>query len=72
MDIRVFIRLHELIKNKQTGKLKQLAQKLEISERSVNYYIAFMRNELKAPIIYDRKLETYLYETECRLCFIGQ
>jgi transcriptional antiterminator len=47
MDIRVFIRLHELIKAKQTGKLKQLAQKLEISERSVNYYIAFMRNEMK-------------------------
>ncbi len=71
MDIRVFIRLHELIKNKQTGNLRQLAQKLEISERSVNYYIAFMRDELKAPIIYDRKLETYLYEAECRLCFIN-
>jgi len=72
MDIRVFIRLHELINVKQTGTLKQLAQKLEISERSVNYYIAFMRNELKAPIIYDRKLETYLYETECKLCFINE
>jgi transcriptional antiterminator len=71
MDIRVFIRLHELIQKKQTGNLKQLAQKLEISERSVNYYIAFMRNELKAPIIYDRKLETYLYETVCKLCFIN-
>jgi transcriptional antiterminator len=72
MDIRVFIRLHELIQKKQTGNLKQLAQKLEISERSVNYYIAFMRNDLKAPIIYDRKLEMYLYETECKLCFVGE
>jgi hypothetical protein len=72
MDIRVFIRLHELIKAKQTGKLKQLAQKLEISERSVNYYIAFMRNEMKAPIIYDRKLETYRYESECKLCFANE
>jgi transcriptional antiterminator len=72
MDIRVFIRLHELIKAKQTGSPKQLAQKLEISERSVNYYISFMRNELKAPIIYDRKLETYFYETECALCFVNE
>ncbi|WP_297868914.1 HTH domain-containing protein [uncultured Flavobacterium sp.] len=72
MDIRIFIRLHELIQTKQTGNLKQLAKKLEISERSVNYYIAFMRNELKAPIIYDRKLETYLYETECKLCFTNE
>lgn len=72
MDIRVFIRLHELINNKQTGTLKQLAEKLELSERSVSYYIAFMRNELKAPIVYSRKIETYLYETECKLCFVGQ
>lgn len=71
MDIRVFIRLHDLITTKKTGTPKQLAHKLDISERSVNYYIAFMRNELKAPIIYDRKLETYLYETECKLCFVG-
>jgi transcriptional antiterminator len=66
------MRLHELISSKQTGNLKQLAQKLEISERSVSYYIAFMRNELKAPIIYDRKLETYLYEAECKLCFVSE
>jgi hypothetical protein len=72
MDIRVFIRLHELINNKQTGNLKRLAEKLEISERSVNYYIAFMKNELKAPIIYNRKLETYLYEAECKLCFVNE
>ena len=71
MDIRVFIRLHELIKAKQTGAPKELAQKLAISERSVNYYIAFMRNELNAPVVYDRKTETYLYETECNLCFEG-
>ena len=71
MDIRVFIRLHDFINKKQTGTLKQLAQKLEISQRSINYYIAFMRNEMKAPVVYDRKLETYRYETECKLCFIG-
>jgi transcriptional antiterminator len=72
MDIRVFIRLHELIVTKQTGTPKQLAQKLEISERSAHYYIAFMKNEMKAPIVYDSKLETYLYEAECRLCFVGE
>ena len=72
MDVRVFIRLNELIITKQTGSPKQLAQKLEISERSVHYYIAFMKNEMKAPIVYDNKLETYLYETECKLCFLGQ
>jgi transcriptional antiterminator len=72
MDIRIFIRLHELITIKQTGTPKQLAYKLELSERSVHYYIAFMKNEMKAPVVYDTKLETYRYETECKLCFIGQ
>jgi hypothetical protein len=71
MDVRILIRIDEQIKTKQTGTPKQLAQKLEISERSVHYYIAFMRNELKAPIIYDNINETYLYETECKLCFVG-
>jgi hypothetical protein len=72
MDIRVFIRLHELINTKQTGTPIQLAKKLEISERSLHYYIAFMKNELKAPIVYDRKIETYWYETECNICFTNK
>jgi transcriptional antiterminator len=72
MDIRVFIRLHELINTKQTGAPKKLAQKLEISERSVHYYIAFMKNEMKAPVVYDNRLETYLYERECEICFINK
>lgn len=71
MNIRFFIRLHELIVTRQTGTPKQLALKLEISERSVHYYIAYMKNEMKAPIVYDYKNETYLYETECKLCFVG-
>jgi len=72
MNIRVFIRLHELITIKATGTPKQLGQKLELSERSVHYYIAFMKNEMKAPVVYDSKQETYWYETECKLCFMNQ
>jgi transcriptional antiterminator len=71
MDVRILIRIDEQIKTKQTGTPKQLAQKLEISERSIHYYIAFMKNEMKAPIVYDNINETYLYETECKLCFVG-
>lgn len=71
MDVRILIRIDEQIKTKQTGTPKQLAQKLEISERSVHYYIAFMKNEMKAPIVYDNKLATYFYEIECNICFVG-
>jgi len=72
MNIRVFIRLHELIQAKQTGSPKQLAEKLELSERNVHYYIAFMKNEMKAPIIYDTVNETYIYENECKISLTGQ
>ena len=33
------MRLHELIESKQTGSLRNLSNRLAISERSVNYYI---------------------------------
>lgn len=73
MDIRVFIRLHELIIiTKKTGAPNNWLKNWKISERSVHYYIAFMKNEMKAPIVYDNKLETYLYEKTCKLCFVEQ
>lgn len=72
MDIRIVIKLNEFIITKQTGTPMQLAKKLEISERSLHYYIAFMRKELKAPIVYDKKKETYWYETECTICFTNK
>ena len=67
MDIRVFMRLHELIKNRQAGKLKQLAEKLEISERSVNYYIAFMKNEMKARMPTERQGQFLAYISQYSL-----
>ena len=72
MDIRIIIRLNELIAAEQTGSPKELASKLDISIRTVHNYIAFMKNEMKAPVVYDNRLETYLYEMECKLCFIGE
>ena len=68
MDVRILIRIDEQIKTKQTGTPKQLAQKLEISERSIYYYVSFMQNEMNAPIVYDRKRETYMYEMKCKIC----
>jgi len=56
MDIRIIIRIHELITRRQTGTPKELAEKLEVSERTVYSYVAYMREELKAPIVYERKL----------------
>lgn len=71
MDIRIIIRIHELITTKQTGTPKELAEKLELSERTVYNYVAYMREELKAPIIYNAVLSNYCYEVDCELNFNG-
>lgn len=48
MNIKIIIRIHELITTRQTGTPKELAVKLELSERTVYNYIAYMRDELKS------------------------
>lgn len=72
MDIRIIIRLDCLIRIEGTGKPNDLSVKLGISNHRLYEYIAFMKCELNAPIIYERYKQTYLYETECSLCFDGK
>ncbi len=69
MDIRIIIRLNELIAAEQTGSPKELASKLNISIRSVYNYIAFMKKEMKAPIVYNYQRLSYVYENECEFNF---
>lgn len=71
MNIRIIIRIHELIAARQTGTPKELAEKLELSERTIYTYIAFMREELNAPIVYNTALANYCYESDCQLNFNG-
>lgn len=47
-----------------TGSPKKLASKLAISERSVYHYIAFMKKELHAPIVYNYQNQTYVYSED--------
>jgi len=61
LDIRIIIRIDNLIMNEMTGSPKQLASKLAITERSVYNYIAFMKRELKAPIVYNYQRLSYVY-----------
>ena len=65
------MQLHELIKNSQTGTPNQLAKKLEISSRSLHYYIVFMKTKMNVVIEYNKKEETYFYGTKCNLCFVN-
>jgi predicted DNA-binding transcriptional regulator YafY len=69
MDIRIIIRIHECINTGNTGTPKELSQRLGISERTLYNYIAFMKHELKAPIVFNGSRRGYEYVVECGLKF---
>lgn len=71
LDIRIIIKLDELLKAERTGNPKELSYKLGISERTVFNYISFMKTELNAPIIFNTQLKNYCYDRDCELCFKG-
>lgn len=71
MDIRVIIKIHELLKAKRAGNAEALGHRLGLSVRTVYNYITFMKTELNAPIIYDSQTKNYRYERECELHFRG-
>ncbi|MGV9003263.1 hypothetical protein [Flavobacterium sp.] len=71
MDIRIIIKIDELLKANRAGNSKEISVRLDISVRSVYNYITFMKSELNAPITYDAQNKNYAYERECELNFTG-
>jgi predicted DNA-binding transcriptional regulator YafY len=71
LDIRVIIKIHELIRDKRAGNSYDLSDRLGVSVRTVYNYITFMKTELNAPIAYDSQNKKYYYERECELNFKG-
>lgn len=56
-------RLDNLIRQKRTGSPKELAEKLNISERWLYYFLDELKTDLGCPIRYDRRKRSYVYET---------
>ena len=56
-------RIDHLIRIKGTGTPAQLAQRLNLSERSIYDYISFMKG-MGCPIKFDSFRESYYYEEE--------
>ncbi|WP_218080952.1 helix-turn-helix transcriptional regulator [Anthocerotibacter panamensis] len=54
------LQLDDLIRSGQAETVKQLAQSLEVSERTIHTNLNFLRDRLHAPIEYDRR-RGYLY-----------
>jgi hypothetical protein len=60
-------RLDTLIRQKNTGSPRELASRLDISERWLFVLLDELRNELQCPIEYDRKRRSYYYAENGRV-----
>lgn len=69
LDIRIIIKIHELIKFELTGSPKDFAEKISVSERTIYNYLEYMKTELHAPIVYNNSKKSYCYDGECGLRF---
>jgi predicted DNA-binding transcriptional regulator YafY len=69
LDIRIIIKIHELIEVELTGNPKDFAEKISVSERTIYNYLEFMKAELNAPIKYNNSKKSYYYNNECDLKF---
>jgi len=70
MDIRIIIRIHDLVYIQQTGSPKNLADNLKLSERMVYNYLNYMKSEMNAPIKYNFKKQSYYYTEDVGFCFV--
>jgi transcriptional antiterminator len=69
MDIRIIIKIDDLIVREASASPEIIAQKLNISERTVYNYIKFMKDDLEAPIVFSRINNTYKYNKPGRFQF---
>jgi hypothetical protein len=61
LNINIVIQIDALIQRGATGSPAQLAKKMNLTERTVYNYIKFMKEELNAPILFSRGMNSYKY-----------
>ncbi len=59
--------LIELIKQRNTGNPKKIAEILGVSERQVYTYLEILKIEFRVPIKYNKKEKTYFFTEEGEL-----
>jgi hypothetical protein len=62
VDLVKLDRLDNLVRRQATGTPEQLSKRLGLSRSSLFDFIAFLRDEMQAPIRYSKCLQSYIYE----------
>lgn len=61
MKIPTLITIIDLIQARNTGTPKELAEKVNVSERMVYKYIDQLKYQFNAPVKYDKNEKTYYF-----------
>jgi hypothetical protein len=67
MNIIKIQQLIELIEKGETGKPKQIAIQLGVTERQLYKYLDILKSEFNAPIKYSRSKETYFFSEQGKI-----
>ena len=59
--------LDSLIRQQRTGGCSDLARKMDISRKSAVNYLQILREDLEAPLRFDKHSQNYYYESEWNL-----
>ena len=62
VDLYLVYQLDVQIRQRATGIPEELAKKLAISVFTLHFTIAYLKDEMRAPIIFNKKKNTYEYE----------
>jgi hypothetical protein len=72
VDLNRITAIDFLIRHKCTRSPEMLAKRLGISKRTLYFTISIMKDMFKAPILYNRHRQSYIYEEEGYVIFSFQ
>jgi len=61
VDLIALARLDNLIRHKATGSFEDLAEILEMSRSNLFNLMKFLREEMNAPVVYNKNIVSYIY-----------
>jgi hypothetical protein len=59
-----------LIENERTGSPKDVAEILEVSERTIYNFVQTLKADFNAPLVYNQYRKTYHFETKGKLNWV--
>jgi response regulator of citrate/malate metabolism len=71
VNIEKISKINQYILKHQTGTPENLASKLNISKSMLHRYVKYLKEDMRAPVLYSRLKRTYSYDGNGELTIDG-